>query len=214
MKSARILVVDEDIRVQENLQEYLQPLECTVKISGRGKDAVQLLEQDEYDILLLDLHLPDANGNELLRQILKEHPALSIIIISGHGTIDVAVEAMKYGAVDFLEKPIEQKELQDTVKALLSKKELSEDSAQSYSEYLHLAKVQLRKGKFDAAAYLAEKAIDIHAERPDAYNVKGMIFEMRGDEENARTQYRLALTHDPSYQPAIINLDRLSHKKY
>jgi two-component system response regulator AtoC len=105
--SGKVLIVDDEIDIVRILQSYLsekgyKTLGCT-----SGKGAIDRLKKCDFDILLIDLMMPELNGIELLKSALKVDPHLIGIIITGKGTIESAVDAMKAGAFDYLLKPLE-----------------------------------------------------------------------------------------------------------
>jgi two-component system, NtrC family, nitrogen regulation response regulator NtrX len=100
----RILVVDDDARARKTLIDLLAGENYSALPAEDGETAIKLIKEDNLNIVLLDLVLPDINGIEVLKQIKKTKPAIPVIIISGFGTIKDAVAATKEGAYDFLEK--------------------------------------------------------------------------------------------------------------
>jgi two-component system nitrogen regulation response regulator NtrX len=108
MKPARILVVDDEPGIRESLAGVLSDEGFEVQTAPTGEDALRLLDQDSFDVMLLDVWLPGIDGLEVLRRLEETaHPHRpAIIMISGHGSIESAVRATKLGAFDFLEKPL------------------------------------------------------------------------------------------------------------
>jgi two-component system nitrogen regulation response regulator NtrX len=102
---ARILIVDDEENIINSMTPILQD-EGHVIFSGKnGEEALSFLKKNEVDLIILDVWLPDADGIELLEQIKKMYPESAAIMISGHGSIDIAVRSTRIGAFDFLEKP-------------------------------------------------------------------------------------------------------------
>jgi DNA-binding NtrC family response regulator len=118
---ARILVVDDEIGICELLAETLTDVGHEVHTAQSGADASAALAAIDPDLVLLDVWMPDANGLELLREW-KARGALSVpvVILSAYGTIDLAVEATRIGALAFLEKPISLQKLLDAVQTALA----------------------------------------------------------------------------------------------
>ncbi len=114
MKGA-ILVVDDEKGQREILDIILKKEGYRVEAVPGAREALEHLETDEYDIILTDLTMPGISGMELLERVLDENPQQCIIIMTAHGTIDSAVEAMKKGAFDYLEKPLDKDPLLMTV---------------------------------------------------------------------------------------------------
>jgi two-component system nitrogen regulation response regulator NtrX len=102
---AKILIVDDEVNIINSMVPILQD-EGHVVFSGKtGEEALTFLSKNEIDLLILDVWLPDADGIDLLGKIKNLYPELAAIMISGHGSIDIAVKSTRMGAFDFLEKP-------------------------------------------------------------------------------------------------------------
>ncbi|MDQ7038525.1 MAG: sigma-54 dependent transcriptional regulator [Aquificota bacterium] len=112
----RILVVEDDEDFRNLLVDHLRCCNYQVEGATDGEEALRLLEEREFSLVLLDLLLPDRNGMEVLRWIKDNLPLTEVIVITGHGTIKTAVEAMKLGAFDFLTKPCSLSEVEITVR--------------------------------------------------------------------------------------------------
>lgn len=121
---ATVLITDDDKLVREALKEILCYRGYACLEAGDGKDALECLKTNQIDLLLLDLKLPRIDGMEVLKQSLERYPDLPVIMISGHGTIQLAVEATKIGAYDFLEKPLEAERTLLTVRNALERANL------------------------------------------------------------------------------------------
>src|SRR5690606_35053280 len=102
---AIILVVDDEEGMREFIQEAWEG-EHTVVTVPDGQAALRALAQRSFDLMLTDLKMPKISGLELLQQAKEQEPNLEVIVLTAHGTVDTAVEAMKKGAFDFLQKPI------------------------------------------------------------------------------------------------------------
>jgi two-component system, NtrC family, nitrogen regulation response regulator NtrX len=101
-----ILIVDDEVGIQESLTGVLEDEGYTTSVAGSGEACLELLDQHNFDAVLLDIWLPGIDGLETLKQIRALADAPEVIMISGHGTIETAVRATKLGAYDFLEKPL------------------------------------------------------------------------------------------------------------
>jgi len=120
-KCATILIVDDDRFVRESLREILNDNGYTIEEAADGKTALDILAQRPVDLMLLDLDLPRVSGMEVLQTSAAEFPRVGVVIISGKGTIQLAVEATKLGAYDFLEKPLEAQRTMLTVRNAVEK---------------------------------------------------------------------------------------------
>jgi two-component system, NtrC family, response regulator HydG len=123
MSSAVIkaLVIDDDKVMRDACYQILSRLDFEVDLTADGRRGLGLIEKGSYDLVLLDLVMPDHNGVEILKQIKLLDPAVHVIIITGHGTIAAAVETIKLGAFDFLPKPFTPDDLRQVVKRALEK---------------------------------------------------------------------------------------------
>ncbi len=119
MKKYKILLVDDEQIVRDALSEWLRHLGYEAKAVEDGQKALAEVELNEWDVALVDLKMPKMDGIEVLRRIRKIRPDLPVIIITGHGTVDSAVVAMKEGAVDYLMKPFNPDEINITIRKLI-----------------------------------------------------------------------------------------------
>ncbi|MBT8349988.1 MAG: sigma-54 dependent transcriptional regulator [Deltaproteobacteria bacterium] len=104
----QILIVDDEMDMLELLKRSLEPdLNCKVETALSGKHALQLLKSKIFDLVLADIKMPGMDGLELLELIKRENPDLTVLMMTGHGDIEMAVEAMKSGAYDFITKPFD-----------------------------------------------------------------------------------------------------------
>lgn len=101
-----VLVVDDEKNIRETLKDVLEDEGYEVGLAEDGKKALEVLKRSAFDVMLLDLWLPEIGGMEVLKLVKEEYSNIQVIIISGHGTIDTAVKATKIGAFDFIEKPL------------------------------------------------------------------------------------------------------------
>src|SRR5262245_60575845 len=109
--SIRLLIVEDDEELRCNLASRFQRLGMAVDGAATVADASALAEAKTYDVALLDYHLPDGTGIEVLERIKKLQPELEAIMLTGHGSIETAIQAMRLGAYDYLTKPFHFPEL-------------------------------------------------------------------------------------------------------
>src|ERR1700693_306672 len=110
MSKGSILVVDES-EIREGLELLLTTEGYSTSSAETGEAGLALLEEKPFDLLLLDVSLPDRNGLDLLREIRRRDPHLSIVLITAYGSIDMARDAFKSGAMDYITKPWSNDEL-------------------------------------------------------------------------------------------------------
>lgn len=110
-----ILIIDDAEGVRSFLSKALSRFGYSVNVVPDGKEGLYLLKKEAYQIILLDLNLPKIPGIEILKTIKKEYPKIEVIVISGHGTMRMALDSIKLGAYDYLHKPFEIDDLLATV---------------------------------------------------------------------------------------------------
>jgi len=208
MSQAKILVVDDDKNIRKTVSMALESLDYFVHTAFDGKDAMLQLTGDKYDMIITDLKMPGMNGMELLEQAIAKYPEIRIVLISAHGTVDNAVEAMKLGAVDFLQKPFTPKELRNLVYNVLETESTKTESISEYKASLKAARNFARKRDFNNAIAQAKKAIGCDPAKPDAFDFLGQLQETLGDFNSAIKNYRVAISLDPTCQPAKDHLNR------
>jgi DNA-binding NtrC family response regulator len=130
MPKGSILVVDDEIEIREGLEALLTSEGFEVTPADTGEAGLQKLEDRPFDLMLLDVSLPDRNGLELLREIRRRDPNLSIILITAFGSIDMARAAFKGGAQDFITKPWSNDELIAQVSVAIEGRRLREENVQ------------------------------------------------------------------------------------
>jgi DNA-binding NtrC family response regulator len=130
---ARVLVVDDDAASRRLLEVRLRALECQATMAADGHEAMAAIKQQTPSLVLLDLQMPRMGGMELLRKLKQEEVDIPVIVITAHGSIEAAVEAMKEGAHDFLPKPFDPKHLEIVVRKALETQGLKRE-LELYSE--------------------------------------------------------------------------------
>ncbi len=111
MKPFRVLIIDDERVICDACEMVLSEKGHAVTSITHGKEGLSAIRQGAYDILLLDMKLPDIDGMEILKVVQEENPGLCTIVMSGYSSISNAVEAMKKGADDYLAKPFTEDEL-------------------------------------------------------------------------------------------------------
>jgi two-component system, OmpR family, alkaline phosphatase synthesis response regulator PhoP len=210
MNAKPTLIVDDEKNIRLALSMALEQLDIPVEAAASGDEALEKIAAGEYGIMLLDLRMPGLDGMEVLRRVAHRWPEIKVIIITAYGSIDLAVEAMKLGAVDFLQKPFDVAQVREMVRRILEKQEQSIE----YADYIALAKERINEGFFEIAGVYAQKAVFLNPKRPEALNLLGGIAEARGNRLEAYKYYHAALVHDPAYLPAQMNLERVAAQPY
>ncbi|MFH0813494.1 MAG: sigma-54 dependent transcriptional regulator [Pseudomonadota bacterium] len=111
-----ILIVDDEISIQDSLSGILRDEGYEASVATDGNTALKIIEEDPPDLIFLDIVMPGIDGIETLKKIKEKYPDIYVIIISAYGTIETAVKAIKFGAFDFIEKPLSLEKVILTVK--------------------------------------------------------------------------------------------------
>ena len=128
MESAEILVIDDERVIGEGCRLVLREEGYAVSICMTGREGLDAVLKGQYDLVLLDLQLPDMDGMDILRTVHNADPSVYFVVITGYSTVQSAVEAMKLGAFDYLAKPFSDEELILTVERAVEKKRLVEEN--------------------------------------------------------------------------------------
>ena len=128
MRQQNILVIDDDKIILDSLCEFLSLEGFRTRGAQTFRDALAELEQDSYSLVLADVNLPDGDGLELLNTIKRRFPQTVTIVITGYGTIESAVRAIKQGAYDYLTKPVIDDELRLTVERAIKQQSLMSEN--------------------------------------------------------------------------------------
>ncbi len=162
-KEAMFLIVDDEQEVCNFFSYLLKQKGYTAITANSGAEASQMLRQHSFDTALVDLKLPDANGIDILRQIKKEQPGCEVIIITGYSTIKTAVEAIQYGAFDYVEKPFADiEEMENLLERSLNAREERDRLSQAQKELgFIIGESQKMKSLVAAAQKIATKNITV-----------------------------------------------------
>ena len=122
MAKERVLIVDDEKNIVSSLQEILNDEGYEIVTAEDGLDALEMVQAEPPDLVLLDIWIPGMDGIEVLQVIKTYHPEIEVLVMSGHGTIDTAVKATKLGAYDFIEKPFSLDQLVVSVQKALQQR--------------------------------------------------------------------------------------------
>src|SRR3954468_8481085 len=125
-----VLIIDDESAIRESLETLLETEGYAVQSASSAEEGLARLAEREYDLLLLDLALPDRNGLDLLRDLRIQNPQLSIIMITAYGTVENAVKAMQSGAVNFVQKPWDNEKLLADIRAAVARHRAEEENVQ------------------------------------------------------------------------------------
>lgn len=200
----RVLVADDEKSIRLTVCQALAPLKIEVDEAADGKEALRKLGGGDYDLVLVDLRMPEMDGIEMLKQMRSTGSATTAVVVTAYGTIDSAVEAMKLGAVDFVEKPFSPDELRSVVRGALERRL----AAPEYDQCLEHARAEIERMHFAEAGPWVRRALALEPSRADAYNLLGVLEDLTNHPHQAQKYYRAALEIDPKHKAARDNLER------
>ncbi|MDZ7267723.1 MAG: sigma-54 dependent transcriptional regulator [candidate division KSB1 bacterium] len=141
MQEKSILIVDDEESVRDSLERVLRKAGYVTRSASSGEEALALMSAAAADIVLTDLRMPDGDGMNLLKSLKKKYPDVEVIVLTGYGTIETAVEAIKEGAYDFITKPPKKAVILSTVERAIERQNLAQEN-----KYL---KAQLGRGDYE-----------------------------------------------------------------
>jgi two-component system nitrogen regulation response regulator NtrX len=154
MSQERILIIDDETSIRSSLRGILEDEGFQVKTAESGEEALRFMDKQSFDLLLLDIWLPEMSGLDVLRKVKTMDETPPVVMISGHGTVETAVKAVKMGAFDFLEKPLTLEKVVLTVRNALKQSRLEEENT-------------LLRDRFRERYHLAGQSLAMHKLRDD-----------------------------------------------
>jgi DNA-binding NtrC family response regulator len=121
ISSPKVLVVDDEESARTDLEYVLKKQKYEVATAGTGSEAINLIKSDEFDVVLTDLRIDEVDGMDILQECKRAHPLTEVIMITGHATVDTAIEAMKHGAYHYIPKPYRVSEVRKVVAEAIEK---------------------------------------------------------------------------------------------
>ncbi|MCK4727666.1 MAG: response regulator, partial [Desulfobacterales bacterium] len=151
----KILIVDDEPLMCSSLQFLLRKDGLETQISHSGREAMACFAKEVFDVVLLDIQMPDMNGLQLMDHMRSQCPGTFVVVITGHASVDSTVEFLRRGAFDYLRKPFEHEELLKTVNNALNQKRLEMDRKRAEEE-LRKAHEELERRVKERTAELAK----------------------------------------------------------
>jgi len=134
LASRRVLVVDDEENIRNLLSQILRQEGFEVETASDGATGLRKASSGEFDLVLLDVRIPEKDGMEVLREIRREDPGAVVMIVTGYATLEMAVEAMRHGAFDYISKPFKKDELVVKVRRALEHEQLREENRKLHEE--------------------------------------------------------------------------------
>ncbi|SLM28023.1 Response regulator receiver domain protein [Desulfamplus magnetovallimortis] len=113
MEKMKMMLVDDEERYLKTTSKLIQKRGVEVLTASSGKDALEILQRNLVHVVILDVKMPDMDGNETLQEIKKRFPLVEVIMLTGHATVDSAIDGLKAGAFDYLMKPADIDEIME-----------------------------------------------------------------------------------------------------
>ncbi len=208
MQQKTILIADDEHNIRLTLSRVVEDLGYHVLFAATGDEVMQTLASRPADIVFMDLKMPGISGMELLRRVRDAAPSSVVVVISAYGTVSIAVEAIKLGAIDFVEKPFSPAEIRSIIDQIERRTRLQETEFHDYDYHIAMAKKCITKREYATAEIEAKAAVGLDPLLPEAFNILGVLSELRGEVLQAQKYYHAAIDVDPTFSPARKNLDR------
>ena len=155
--TASILLVDDESTTQDTLGMFLETMGYRVATAGSGKEALTRIESEEFDVIVTDVVMPDVSGLEVLERSRVLNPAAAVVIITGHATVEMAIEALRRGAWDYLQKPFVLDEFALCVRRLLNRRAESQTSPARLPSLVPIPAEELLVGRSSAMEAVREQ---------------------------------------------------------
>ncbi len=128
MKKGTLLLVDDDRHVLTSMADWLRDQGYKVDVAADYQTAIAQIERKAYDLLLVDIRLPEHDGFEILSASRQRNPSTPVILLTGYGTVETAIEAIRAGAFDLLTKPLIDEELEIAISRAINQREVMEEN--------------------------------------------------------------------------------------
>ncbi len=212
MKGQKILLIDDERNIRMTVRTALETDGFQVAEATSAERALASLRREPFDLAILDLWLGEQSGMQILAEMRARGVQTPTLILTAHGRVRDAVHAIRLGAIDFLQKPVDPVTLRTTVSDILERREARTEHAEpdSLQDLVREAKRLINLQHFDLAGRKVTEALKIDEELPDAHNLQGILHEVAGDYAAARDAYWRALELDPHHAAARGNMRRFA----
>ncbi|HON88472.1 MAG TPA: sigma-54 dependent transcriptional regulator [Spirochaetia bacterium] len=163
-----ILIADDEKNIRNGIAEYLEAEGYETLTAEDGKEAISIINKGSVDLVITDLKMPNVNGMEVLNYVVSHFPTMPVIILTGHGTVEDAVQAMRIGAFDFISKPLNLEHLVMLIQRALERQELSRKNSELSQE---LARTKVSKLLIGKSASMHEVLNAVNRAAPTRANV-------------------------------------------
>lgn len=196
----RILVVDDEKNIRLTVQHSLIAADYEVETASNGLEGLQKFRAGHFDLILMDLRMPQINGIEMLREIREQDQKAAAIVITAYLTIETLLEAFSLGVSDYIRKPFSPNDVRETVRRVLFREEMTQQMETDSAAILELARKQLADRNIPEAIEMAKKAIQANSHNPDSHAFLGILLHLHNEIPAAEQAFREALLLDPQHQ--------------
>jgi DNA-binding NtrC family response regulator len=198
MKACRILFVDDDHDILMMVEQYLQMQGYDISTVDSGMKALDMIKDQDFDIIFSDYKMPEFNGLELLDAVKKHKPEIEVIIVTGYGSMESAIQAMKFGSYDYLQKPFKLDHLKLIIDRITEEKKVKDKTSL-------LRKRGRERHKFEALVGISPRMQQVYEliETVSRQNLMALILgeSGTGKELAARTIHQLSERRDNAFVP-------------
>jgi two-component system, OmpR family, response regulator len=208
--NAKILIVDDETNVRLNYRITLETEGYEIFEAPSAASALEKLASRSFNLAILDMRMPAMDGLELLAKMREVGITVPAMIVTAYSDVPHAVQAMKLGAIDFLQKPLRPEDLRRIVAEILKRHApQKEPPAESFNSHIVAAKRCLNLRSFAMARTHLVKALELNTKSVEAFNLAGVLAEMLDDVDKAKKYYGQAIKLNKNYEPAQQNMRRL-----
>ena len=209
--SAKILIVDDETNVRLNYRITLETEGYRIFEAVSAAGALEELIGQSFDLAILDMRMPEMDGLELLAKMRSFGITVPAMIVTAYSDVPHAVQAMKLGAIDFLQKPLRPEDLRRIVAEILTRHAPTRNHhpAETFNSHIIAAKRCLNLRSFAMARIHLVKALELNSKSVEAFNLAGVLAELLDDVDKAKKYYGQAIKLDKNYEPAQQNMRRL-----
>ena len=209
--SKRILVIDDEPNVRLSYRAALEVEGYAIEEASSAATGLERLVAGDFALVILDLRMPETDGLGLLAQIRDRGLATPVIIITAYGDLPHAVQAIKLGAIDFLQKPLTPVQLRNIVDEVVTRHEAEPPGVETkdYAYHLRSAKRAINQRDFEAAKRSLRNALHLDDRSAEGFNLAGVVAELSGDLRIAARYYEQGLRLNEDFAPARQNAKRI-----
>lgn len=144
----RLLLIDDELEIRELAADFFSDAGYSIDLATCGNEGIAMMEKQDYDVVITDLMMPDGNGEQVVSWVMRNKSYMSIIVMTGYGSVESAVKLMKMGAADYVLKPFMLDELKVVIERCIDNQELKEENRLLQEAYAKMYEVKSMKEKF------------------------------------------------------------------